>query len=335
MPTKTQSPSKEPPAAKRAWVFTTQALHKSTWQKGLFWAIISPLFLGTIPIFAKIAYATGAEVLTVITLRTLFAAIVLWLGVILFRPIYIQTSTPALLSSLLAGGINGIGSLFFYASLNRIDASLGQLINITYLIFVTLMLRLLGQTISKLTVLRTFLAIFAIYLLSVGGISHPDWTGIGMMLIAAIAYAIQMVLSQRITFDIPAPTMTLYAMTAMATVVSVAWLIQPTAISALSPAGWRAILWMGVFTALSRLTLFLGVKSLGSMQTALLGVLEVVVSIGLAIFFLGERLTLVQWGGTAVLLSSVLLVRYERNLASYDWWHTIINWRIYKKQSRK
>ena len=304
------------------------------WHRGLFWALLSPAFLGVIPIFAKIAYGSGGTVLTVVALRTLFATAVLWAGMFIFARHYIRSSSPAILSSMLAGGINGIGSLFFYASLNRIDASLGQLINISYLIFVTILLRIIGQSISWLTLLRTGLALFAMYLLTVGGLGKPDWIGVSMMLVGALTYALQLVLSQRIMYEIPAPTMTLYALTAMALVVVIPWLLFPAELTAVSPVGWRAIFLMGMVTALSRLTLFLGVKSLGSMQTALLGVLEVIVSIILAIIFLGEQLTAVQWLGALLILLSALLVRYERNIPNFvDWWRLFWRFRIDKNKS--
>ncbi len=307
----------------------------SRWQRGLFWALASPFFLGTIPVLAKLAYAAGVGVITVVAFRTLFAAALLWAGTFLFARRLIRSSKPAVLSSLLAGAINGVGSLFFYFSLTRIDASLGQLINITYLIFVTLMLRLLGQVISWLTLFRMGLAIFAIYLLTLGGLGPPDWLGVGTMVIAALAYAIQLVLSQRILVDIPAPTMTLYAMTAMAGVVTLAWLLNPVNLTLVSAPGWQAILMMGWATALSRLTLFLGVKHLGSIQTALLGMLEVIVTIGLATFLLEERLTLMQWLGAGVLLISILLVRYERGVPRFiDWWQILWRWRLGRRPPR-
>jgi hypothetical protein len=137
------------------------------------------------------------------------------------------------------------------------------LLNISYLIFVTILLRLIGHSISRLTLLRTALAVFAIYLLTIGGLNLPDWLGAGMMLVAAFTYAFQLVLSQRIMFDVPAPTMTLYAITAMAGVVTLAWLLFPTPLTAVPAAGWEAIFLMGLVTAVSRLTLFLGVKKLG------------------------------------------------------------------------
>ncbi|MCB8991915.1 MAG: DMT family transporter, partial [Ardenticatenaceae bacterium] len=206
---------------------------------------------------------------------------------------------------------------------------LGQLINITYLIFVTVLLRLAGHAVSWLTFFRTGLAILGIYILTQGGLGEPNWVGVGMMAVAALMYAIQLVLSQRILLDIPAPTMALYAMTAMAIVVTIAWLTNPTDVTAVSQAGWTAILLMGLTTGLSRLTLFLGVKHLGSIQTALLGILEVVVSITLAILFLGEHFTLTQWMGAGVLLASVLLVRYERGVPKFiDWWKAIWQLRL-------
>ncbi len=307
-------------------------LNLKRWQQGLFWAMLSPVFLGIIPIFAKVAYGANVNVLTVVAFRTLFAAITLWLGMILFARHYIRSSSPAIMSSMLAGAINGIGSLFFYASLSHIDASLGQLLNISYLIFVTIFLRIVGHSISWLTLFRTSLAIFAMYLLTIGGVGTPDWVGVGMMLIGAMTYAIQLVLGQRIMYDIPAPTMTLYAITAMALVVTIPWLLFPSDLTAVSTVGWQAVFMMGLVTALSRLTLFLGVKSLGSMQTALLGILEVIVSIVLAIIFLGEQLTAVQWLGALLILLSVLLVRYERNMPNFiDWWRLLWRFRLPKR----
>ncbi|MCP5095026.1 MAG: DMT family transporter [Chloroflexi bacterium] len=303
------------------------------WQQGVFWALASPVFLGTIPILAKLAYAAGVDVMTVVVFRTVFAALVLWIATGIFARHFIRSSTPAVIGSLIAGGINGIGSIFFYASLTRIDASLGQLINISYLVFVTVILRLAGQTISFLTIIRTSLTIFAIFLLTWGGLGTPDWIGVGMMTIGALMYAIQLVLSQRIMLDIPAPTMTLYAITAMAIVVSIVWAFNPTNPSIVNLDGWRAILLMGLATALSRLTLFLGVKNLGSIQAGLLGVFEVIVTIGLAAFLLGERLTLIQWSGAAVLMIGIFLVKFEKDVPKFiDWWQIFWRWRFRKHQ---
>lgn len=285
------------------------------------WALISPLFLGTMPIFAKLAYAGHIDLFTVAALRTTVAAVLMWLAALTIGRKFIRSSSPAIFGSMLAGGINGLGSIFFYGSLVLIDASLGQLINITYLIFVTILLRMAGQVVSWLTVGRTLLAIGGIFLLTIGGLGPPDWLGVGLMLIAALSYAVQLVIGQRVMYDIPAPTMTLYAITAMALVVNVAWLFVTPELAEATSDGWRAVILMGIFTALSRLTLFLGVKHLGSIQAALLGVLEVVVTIVIAIVLLNEHLEMLQWLGALIILVSVFLIRFEKGVPRFvDIW---------------
>jgi drug/metabolite transporter (DMT)-like permease len=118
--------------------------------------------------------------------------------------------------------------------------------------------------------------------------------------------------------------MTLYAISAMAVVVDSAWVIVQPPLDKIQHGGWEAVLLMGVVTALSRLTLFMGVKHLGSIQTALFGVTEVLISIFLAIILLGEHLTPAQWIGALIIVISVLLVKYERDVPRFvDIWPLI------------
>jgi drug/metabolite transporter (DMT)-like permease len=65
-------------------------------------------------------------------------------------------------------------------------------------------------------------------------------------------------------------------------------------------------------TFFSRLMLFLGVKNIGGMQTALLGLGELLVTIVFSHLLLGETLTAWQWIGTVGLSLSLLLVWFEK-----------------------
>jgi drug/metabolite transporter (DMT)-like permease len=58
--------------------------------------------------------------------------------------------------------------------------------------------------------------------------------------------------------------------------------------------------------------LFLGVKHIGGMQTALFGLGELLVAISFSHLLLGESLTSLQWLGTAGLAMSLLLAWFER-----------------------
>jgi drug/metabolite transporter (DMT)-like permease len=65
-------------------------------------------------------------------------------------------------------------------------------------------------------------------------------------------------------------------------------------------------------TFFSRLALFLGVKKIGGMQTALLGLAELLIAILFSHLWLDESLTALQWLGAVGLGLSLILVTFER-----------------------
>jgi len=80
----------------------------------------------------------------------------------------------------------------------------------------------------------------------------------------------------------------------------------------ISGTGWEAILGLAIVTALSRLMMFAGLQRLGGVQTALLGITELITTLLVAFVVLGERLSLAQWLGGAIIIASVLLVSREK-----------------------
>jgi drug/metabolite transporter (DMT)-like permease len=132
------------------------------------------------------------------------------------------------------------------------------------------------------------------------------------MLIAAALYALHIPINQRVLYEMPAPTVTVYTLVSMSTIVVPVYLFSGVGAF---PAGyqiWMPILALTMVTFLSRLTLFLGVKHLGGMQTALLGLSELLVAVFLSYLFLGERFSHSQWVGALLLSLSLLMVIFER-----------------------
>jgi drug/metabolite transporter (DMT)-like permease len=72
------------------------------------------------------------------------------------------------------------------------------------------------------------------------------------------------------------------------------------------------ILALAAITFFSRITLFLGVKHLGGMQTALLGLAELLVTVVTATLLLGETMSAMQWIGAILLAASLVLVGFDR-----------------------
>ncbi|GEM_PF-171401 len=272
----------------------------------------TPVLLGMAPIFGKFAINTGADPFSVAALRTIMAVAILWLAyVVLFRK-YIFIYPAGLMGCIVIGAINGIGSLFYYGGLGILDASLAQLINGMYLVFAVMLARIGGQETDMRTLLRVGAAILALAMITGLGTGTIDWTGVGFMLANALMFAGTVTLSQYVLYEMPAPTATLYILSTMAVVVTVVWLAvgQPMSQEVFQNA-MPPIILLGLSTALSRLAMFAGVKFMGGMQTAVLAITEIAVAVTLAMIFLGDTLTPMQWFGVAILGTTLLLVRQK------------------------
>jgi drug/metabolite transporter (DMT)-like permease len=128
------------------------------------------------------------------------------------------------------------------------------------------------------------------------------------MLASAAIYGWHLVLGQWVLADVPYRTAALYIVTTMACVVGVARVFQAQPVELIAIDGWYAILALGLTTALSRLATFSALQRVGGVETALIGLLELVVSLVLAFLLLGERLTAIQWGGAALLVVSLMMM---------------------------
>ncbi|GAB4418369.1 MAG: DMT family transporter [Anaerolineales bacterium] len=277
---------------------------------GVWAAVSSAVFLGLAPVLGKKAISLNFSYLQVAAFRTLIAALLLFIVLAIFRRQYLYIYPAGLIGCSIAGAINGVGSLFYYASLEHINASLGQLLYSLYPFFLAVWMALDAQPLSKLSILRIGMALAALFLLlyNTNG-AEINYLGVIFMLIGALFYAIHLPINQKVLYDVPAPTVTLYTLIAMSAVVVPAFLILDFSLP--YHASWDPIIWLALATFFSRILLFMGVKHLGGMQTALLGLLELLISIGLSITWLHETLTLTQWLGAGILCLTILLAVKE------------------------
>ena len=278
---------------------------------GISAALASALFLGLTPIFGKQALIAGFSPLAVVTLRTGLATTLLIAAMAVFRRGFFYIYPVGLVGCVLAGFLNGLGSILYYTALNRLDASIAHLIYSFYPLFVALLQRMDSQPISRLTSFRLILSIPGVYLLVSAGNQNVDWLGAGLMLGSATLYALHLLVNQRVLYEVPAPTVTLYTLLAMTLTVSLAFAFFDRNLPVASTPWWP-ILGMAAITFLSRITLFLGVKHLGGMQTALLGLGELLVTVLLAQVWLGERMSPLQWVGALFLGASLVLIGFDQ-----------------------
>ncbi len=279
---------------------------------GIVAAFSSALFLGFAPVFGKLAITEGFTPLAVVALRTGFAATILFVVISIFYRQYLYIFPVGLIGCMLAGAINGLGSLLYYLALERLDASVGQLLYSLYPFFVALWLILDQQPPSRLTFFRITLAMIAVLLLTSIPGRKVDFTGVLMMIGAAVLYAMHLPINQRVLYEVPAPTVALYTLLSMSAIVIPAYFIFDRTWPATNTP-WLPIAGLTFVTVFSRIALFLGVKKIGGMQTALLGLAELLIAIVFSHIFLGESLSLLQWIGALGLSLSLILVMYEQN----------------------
>jgi len=135
----------------------------------------------------------------------------------------------------------------------------------------------------------------ALILLTVGDYHSIDLPGVFLMLGASALYALHLPVNQRVLYDMPAPTVTMYTLLAMSATVMPAFFFVNFE-NTLTTQSMLALLGVTLVTFFSRLTLFLGVKHLGGLQTALLGLGELLVTLFFSRVILHEYLSALQWG---------------------------------------
>lgn len=274
--------------------------------------LLAPLFLGMAPVLGKLAINAGADPFTVAAWRTVAAVVFLWIIYLLFARRFIYIYPAGLFGCVIIGVVNGIGSLFYYGGLSLVDASLAQLLNGMYLIFVVLLSHVGGERLDRRTLIRVILAVIALVIIAGFGKNPANWLGVGLMLANALMFAGTVILSQYVLYEMPSPTVTLYSLTTMAVLVAMVWVAvgKPLSLEAFQAAS-PPILLLAITTAASRMALFSGIKAFGSLRTAVLALTEIGVALTLAFFLLNERLTPSQVVGVIILMLSISLIRTE------------------------
>jgi drug/metabolite transporter (DMT)-like permease len=288
--------------------------------RGVALCLLSCLGFGAMAIIAKDAYAAGAGVLTLLTVRFALAAVALWAIVVAAgrrdpragrRP---RALRPALAALALGAGVYAAEAGLFYAALSRMDASVTELLLYAYPGIVLLAAALLGR--ERVTAQRggaLALATGGVALVMLGGGSGAlDPLGVVLALGSAVAYAGYVLAADRLGGRIEPFALAALIATGAAVALAAAGLasgaLHP---AALSPRAWADAAGLALLcTVLPMVTLYAGMRRVGPATASIVSCAEPVLTVALAVAVLGERLGPVQVaGGALVVLAVVLLQR--------------------------
>jgi drug/metabolite transporter (DMT)-like permease len=263
-------------------------------------------------IFAKLAYRAGFDVPSLLLMRFVIAGAVLW-GIVAIR----RPARPPLRTVLIAAGLGALGyalqAATFFASLERIDASLASLLLYVYPTLVLVGAVLLGReraTRRRVGALALASAGTVLVLLGGGAVGALDPLGIAFVFAAAASYTVYILVSDRHTAH--ADPFLLTAMIITAAAVSVAgWtaLRGGPDLAHVAPQGWEAVAGIAlVSTVVPTAAFLLGMRRVGPATASIVATLEPVITVALAMVVFGDHLGPLQLLGGAGVIAAVVAV---------------------------
>ncbi len=296
---------------------------------GLLLAMGGAMLLASKGILAKLLYAEGVDVTTLVTVRSAAALPVFWAWAVLrlgWGRVVVREPRAIWISAIAGLACYYAGALVNFEALRLIDASLERVLLYAYPSFVVLVLAVQR---GRMPPARTLVALAMTYLgivLAVGvldsALFRANAYGAGLALLSAVGFTFYFLANQAAAARIGSIRFTVFAMTA-ATAALVVHLLALRApldeLAGFTPAawGWMALLVGGV-TVLPLFMLAEGVRRLGAERAALVSTIGPPTTILLAWAVLGEVLAPLQLLGAAVVIAGIVVLE-EKGLRSIRW----------------
>jgi drug/metabolite transporter (DMT)-like permease len=285
--------------------------------RGVALCLLSCLGFGAMAIIAKDAYAAGAGVLTLLTVRFALAAGALW-AIVALRGRPRRAAARAHrrsrgLALALGAGVYAAEAGLFYAALSRMDASVTELLLYGYPGIVLVAAALLGR--ERVSAQRSGalgVALGGVALVMLGGAGGSlDPLGVVLALGAAVAYAGYVLAADQLGGDLEPLELAALIATGAAAALAAAGVasgsLHPEALGLRAWADAAAL--AGLCTVLPMVTLYAGLRRVGPATASIVSCAEPVLTVALAVALLGERLGPVQAVGGALVVLAVLLLQ--------------------------
>lgn len=276
---------------------------------GAIYVVISALMYATMPILAKLAYATGLEPGFVLWLRYVFAFILLAVFLTCTRSSAILLFSPLAILQ----GVFMIGSgLFYFYSLQYLPAGLASIIFFSHPVLVALLaLVVFKEKFNPRLFLGILLTIGGIILISVPGSTHQislSFTGLGYCILACVCCTGYALIGQKnVTSASPLSLVSTFALIGILLIPCVSGR-SPGFLVPLTGVQLLITISMALFNTVLSIFFFLqGVKKIGAATASLISSLEPVLTVIIAFLVLSETMAPLQLLGSAMVLASMFL----------------------------
>lgn len=277
---------------------------------GILLIAISAASFGTLAIFGRYAYAAGMDTFTMLFLRFTVSAVIMAAFMILRRAAF--PGGRVLWQLIGMGALGYVGQSFMYlTAINYASAGLVALLLYLYPFFVAFLATLvLHEKVSTLKIVALLLALLGTSL-TVGPASG-HWVGALMAIAAALIYSVYIIVGTHVMKNVSAvqSSTVIFASAGVVFGMLTAWHGPHWPVTS---SGWLAMLGIVLIaTVIPVVTFLAGLERIGPTNASMLSTLEPVVTVLLAAWLFGERLSLLTLlGGGLILLAVILLTRSE------------------------
>ena len=276
--------------------------------------LTSATFFGSLAILAKLAYAESLGTEQALAVRFLIAAIGMVALAFLLGQNPLRLERTRLIVLLAMGALGYCAqSLSFFLALRSLPASLVVLIAYIYPSLVVAAGWLFLHRSVSAKHLVALAATFAGLVMLVGGAHFQLAWALVLAVASPVVYTAYILVGERVMGSVPAVAASAVIITGAAMAFCLLAALNHELAFPHNTGGWAVVVGLAVFPTMLAISLFLaGLPRVGAARAALLSTWEPVVTVGLAVVLLGDRLSLVQvMGGVLVLLSVVLVQSAE------------------------
>lgn len=276
--------------------------------------LVSATTFGTLAIFAKLGYAAGLTPEQLLAYRFTLAAVgMLALALAVGQnPLRVKRSRLLVLLGM-GAFVYTAQSLTYFLALRSLPASLVVLIAYIYpsLVVVTGWL-FFRRRISALHG-AALVASFAGVAMLIGGTSFVASWALALAIASPIVYTGYILVGERVMDSVPAVAASAVIMTGAAIMFCGLAVLAGQLSLPRSAAGWAVAVGIAIVPTMLAISLFLAsLPRVGAARASLLSTWEPVVTVLLAVAFLGDRLSLLQVAGGALVLLAVVAVQTSR-----------------------
>lgn len=277
--------------------------------------LISAVFYGISPIVAKMVYGFGVTPLTLLGIRSTFAAACLWAGLIVTRTPFQPPRSSLVPLFVMGSTLIPVQVFAYFQALAYLPASSASVLSYTYPIHVAWMGWLfLGERVRP-DELGLLAAVMAGAVLVAGQTpTAAHGLGLVMLAVATLTSAIYMVAARRIVRDVqPITAMAILGPVSAAMYWAAALAAGQLTLAMPAPA-FAAVLGVALLANLiAPILLLSGLRAMPAVRAAMLGTLEPVVTVALSVLLLGDAMTALRAVGIATIIGAITILHIRRS----------------------